>query len=79
MSDESVFEDTIRVCEFYADEELPLRVDYDNHCIHLGGYLVDPVTEDGELVTFIVSPPSGPPLLMVNLDEFFEGLLLSWE
>lgn len=79
MSDAAVFDDTIRICEFYADEELPLRVDYENHCIHLGGYLVDPVTEDGELVTFIVSPPSGPPLLMVNLDEFFDNLLLSWE
>lgn len=79
MSDDVVFDDTIRVCEFYSDEELPIRVDYENHCIHLGGYLVDPVTEDGELVTYIVSPPSGPPLLMVNLDEFLENTLLSWE
>lgn len=76
MSDAAVFDDTIRICEFYNDEELPLRVDYENHCILLGGYLIDPVTEDGELVTFIVSPPSGPPLFMSNLDEFLDNLFL---
>lgn len=79
MSDSAVFEDTIRICEFYSDDDLPLRVDYENHCIFLGGYLVDPVTENGELVSFIVAPPSGPPLLVSNLDEFFENLLLGWE
>lgn len=79
MRDEAVFNDTIRICEFYADEELPIRVDYESHCIHLGGYLIDPVTEDGELVSFIVLPPSGPPLLMVNLDEFLENMFLRME
>lgn len=79
MSDASVFDDTIRICEFYSDDTLPLRVDYENHFINLGGYLVDPVTEDGELMFFIVAPPSGPPLIMMNLDEFFENLLLSLE
>lgn len=76
MSDEAVFDDTIRICEFYSDEDLQVWVDYENHCIRLGGYLVDPVTEDGELVTFMVSPPSGPPLFMMNLDEFLENLVL---
>lgn len=79
MSDDAVFNDTIRICEFYADESLPLIVDYENHCIHLGGYLVDPVTEDGELVSFIVSPLSGPPLIIMNLDEFLENLFLRME
>lgn len=41
MGDESIFVGTIQACEFYADESLPVRADYDNHCIHVGRYIID--------------------------------------
>lgn len=78
MSVESIFSETVEVCGFYAGELLPMRVDYDNHCIHLGGYTIDPLTEDGELVTYIVSPPEGPTLMTLDLHSFFRAVL-EWE
>ena len=74
MSDDAVFDDTVKICEFYSVDGLPIEVDYDGHCIHLGGYTVDPLTEDGELVTYIVKPPTGYTQITLNLDEYFHRL-----
>ena len=75
MSVNSIFEDTVRVCEFYAGESVPVRVDYDGHCIHIGGYVIDPLTEGGELATYIVSPPEGPTLMTLDLHSFLRRVL----
>ena len=78
MSDDLVFDDTVKTCEFYSGDDLPIEVDYDGHCIHLGGYTVDPLTEDGELVTYIVKPPAGYTQMTLDLDEYFQRVF-RWE
>lgn len=75
MSDGGVFEDTVKICRFYSGVDLPIEVDYDGHCIHLGEYAIDPLTEDGELVTYIVSPPTGYTQITNDLDEYFQRVL----
>lgn len=72
MSDDVVFDDTVKICEFYSGDDLPIEVDYDGHCIHLGGYTIDPLMEDGELVTYIVSHPRGYTQITLDLDEYFQ-------
>lgn len=78
MNDDVVFDDTVKICEFYSGDDLPIEVDYDGHCIHLGGYTVDPLTEDGELVSYIVSPPLGCTQMTLDLDEYFQRVF-QWE
>lgn len=72
MGDDVVFDDTVKICEFYSDDDFPIEVDYDDHCIHLGEYTVDSLTEDGELVYYIVKPPSGYTQITLDLDEYFQ-------
>lgn len=78
MGDDVVFDDTVKICEFYSGDDLPIEVDYDAHCIYLGEYTVDPLTEDGELVTYIVKPPTGYTQMTLDLDEYFQRVL-RWE
>ena len=40
------FDDMVKICEFYSGDDLPIKVDYENRFIDLGGYVVDPVMED---------------------------------
>ena len=78
MSDDVIFDDTVKICEFYSGDGLPIEVDYDAHCIHLGDYIVDPLTEDGELAAYIVSPPAGDTQITADLDEYFQRVF-RWE
>ena len=78
MGDDVVFDDTVKICEVYSGDDLPIEVDYDNHCIYLGAYTVDPLTEDGELVTYIVNPPAGYTQMTLDLDEYFQRVF-RWE
>lgn len=78
MSVGSDFDDTVKICEFYSSDDLPINVDYDAHCIYLGDYTVDPLTEDGELVGYIVRPPTGYTQITLDLDEYFQRVF-RWE
>lgn len=78
MSDDVVFDDTVKICEFYSGDDLPIEVDYDGHCIYLGKYIVDPLTEDGESVTYIVTSPAGYTQITLDLDEYFQRVF-RWE
>lgn len=78
MSDDVVFDDTVKICYFYSGDDLPIEVDYDEHRIYLGGYTVDPLTEDGELVTYIVRSPIGYTQMTLDLDEYFQRVF-RWE
>lgn len=78
MSDDVVFDDTVKICEFYSGDDIPVEVDYGNHCISLGDYTVDPLTEGGELVGYIVNPPVGFTQIVLDLDEYFQRVF-SWE
>lgn len=72
MSISSDFEDTVMTCEFYSDEDHPIKVDYENYRINLGDYAVDPVMDDGHLVSYLVEEPDGAALFAFDLDDYFQ-------
>lgn len=78
MSFSSEFEDTIRLCEFYAASDDDLEVDLENYHIRMNGYGIDPVTRDGHLVRFLVEDPDGVALFVDDLDSYFQAVL-DWE
>lgn len=78
MSVGSDFDDTVKICEFYSGDGLPIEVDYDGHCIHLGGYTVDLLTENGYLITYIVEDPAHKTHMVEDLDSYFQSVLADW-
>lgn len=71
----SDFEDTIKICEFYSGDGLPLEIDYENYYVILGDYVVDPVIDNGHLVTYIVEDPEHNTHLVGDLDSYFQMAL----
>lgn len=78
MSDVAVFEDTIRICEFYSSSVDGVEVDLENYHIRMEGYDIDPVTRDGHLVRYLVEDPDGVALFVDDLDSYFQSVL-GWE
>lgn len=72
----SDFDDTVKICEFYSGDGLPIKVDYENFLVNLGGYVVDPVMENGHVVTYIVEDPEHNIHLVGDLDSYFQTVLL---
>ena len=79
MSIETEFDDTVKICEFYSGDDLPIEVDEENYHITLGDYVVDPVMKDGHLVTYLVEDPDGVTLFVSDLDDYFQERLPGWE
>lgn len=78
MSVSSDFDDTVKICEFYSGDCLPIKVDYENYFVYLGEYLVDPVMENGHLITYIVEDPGHNAHLVGDLDSYFQSVLPDW-
>ena len=78
MSVSSDFDDTVEICSFYSGDGLPLEVDYENFYVFLGDYVVDPVMENGHLITYIVEDPEHNTHLVGNLDSYFQRALPDW-
>ena len=74
----SDFDDTVKICEFYSGDGLPIEVDYENRLVNLGGYIVDPVMENGHLITYIVEDPEHSTHLVEDLDYYFQAVLPDW-
>lgn len=74
----SDFDDTVKICEFYSGDGLPIEVDYENCYVFLGDYVVDPVMENGHLITYIVEDPDHNTHLVGDLDSFFHNVLPDW-
>lgn len=74
----SVFDDTVKICDFYSGDGLPVEVDYENQFVFLGGYVVDPVMENGHLITYIVDDPAHNTHLVGDLDSYFQSVLPDW-
>lgn len=79
MSAESEFDDLVKICEFYSGDDLPIEVDEENYYVTLGDYVVDPVLNDGHLVTYLVEDPDGVTLFVSDLDAYFQERLPGWE
>lgn len=75
MSVSSDFDDTVKICEFYSGDGLPVEVDYENCIVSLGGYVVDPVMENGHLIVYIVEDPGHNTHLVGDLDYYFQLVL----
>lgn len=78
MSVESDFEDTIRICEFYADPCEVFEVDSDNHFIFMGGREINLLSEDGKLDGWLVIEPDGFSHFVGDLDSYFQSVY-DWE
>ena len=78
MSDAVVFDDTVKICEFYASSDDEVKVDLENSHIRMGGYDIDPLTRDGHLVSFLVVDPDGVAIFVDDLDSYFKSVL-DWE
>lgn len=74
----SDFDDTVKICEFYSGDGLPIRVDYENYYIFLGGYTVYPVMENGHLIAYLVEDPGRNIHLVGDLDSYFQAVLPDW-
>lgn len=74
----SDFDDTVKICEFYSGDGLPISVDYENFIVNLGDYVVDPVMEYGHLITYIVEDPEHNTRLVGDLDSYFQSVLADW-
>lgn len=78
MSVSSEFDDTVKICEFYSGDGLPLTVDFESHYIFLGNYVVDPAMDNGHLITYIVEDPWHNTHLVGDLDSYFQAVLPDW-
>lgn len=78
MSVESDFEDTVRICEFYADPCEAFEVDLENCVVLIGAREVSPVRVDGRLSHYLVIEPSGFSHVEDDLDAYFQRVL-DWE
>ena len=78
MSAESDFEDTVRICEFYADPCEVFEVDRGNHFIFMGAREINLVMEDGRLDGWVVIEPDGRGHLVDDLDSYFQSVF-DWE
>lgn len=78
MSVGTDFDDTVKICEFYSGDDLHVEVDYENHYVLLGAYVVDPVMENGHLITYIVEDPGHNTHLVADLDSYFQSVLPDW-
>lgn len=79
MSISSDFDDTVKICEFYSGDDLPIKADYDNYSINLGGYVVDLVMADDHLARYLVVDPDHKALFVSDLDAYFQERLPEWE
>ena len=78
MSVDSDFEDTVKICEFYADPCETFEVDLENCIVFMGGREISPVRAAGVLVCYLVIEPDGVSHWENDLDSYFQSVL-EWE
>lgn len=75
MSVDEVFEDIVKICEFYADPCEVFEVDLEKLIVLMGAREISPVMENGHLVTHLVIEPDGVSHWEDDLDTYFQGIL----
>jgi hypothetical protein len=78
MSVESDFEDTVKICEFYADPCETFEVDLENCIVFMGAREISIVRRDGHLDGYLVIDPNGVSIQVGDLDEYFQSVF-DWE
>lgn len=79
MSVDVAFDDTVKICEFYSGDGVPIEVDYDNKTIFLGDYVIEPLVKNGHITDYFVTDPDFIPHLVPDLDSYFQHVLEDWE
>lgn len=74
MSAETDFENTIRICEFYADPGEVFEVDLENWLIFMGAREIDLVRDNGKLEGWLVIEPDGFSHLVDDLHSYFQDV-----
>lgn len=76
---DTVFDDTVKICEFYSSEEYPITVDWVGGYIYLGDdeFAISPIVGDDGPVYF-VKERSGALRLVPDLDDYFQSRLPDW-
>lgn len=72
MSASSDFEDTVKICELYAESYEDFEVDYENNLIVMGDYTVVPLIAHGVLNGYFITCSDGSSHLVDDLDDFFQ-------
>ena len=78
MSVESDFEDTVKICEFYADPCETFEVDLENCIVLMGAREISLVRRGGRLEGYRVIEPDGFSHIEGSLDSYFQRVL-DWE
>lgn len=78
MSVDSDFEDTVKICEFYADPCEVFEVDEENCTVFMGAREISPVRREGQLVDYLVIDPDGFSHFEGDLDSYFQSMF-EWE
>lgn len=79
MSVSSDFDDTVKICEFYSGDGLPIEVDCDNRTVFLGDYVIEPLVRNGHITDYFVTDPDFIQHLVTDLDCYFQRVLPGWE
>ena len=74
MSVESDFEDTVRICEFYADPCEAFEVDLENCFVFMGAREINLVRRNGRLAGWLVIEPDGLSHLVDDLDSYLQDV-----
>lgn len=74
MCVESDFENTIKICEFYADPCETFEVDSENHFIFMGSRGINLVRENGRLDGWLIIEPDGFSQLVDDLHTYFQSV-----
>ena len=75
MSVDSDFEDTVKICGFYADPCETFEVDWENYRVMMGAREFGLVRRDGRLVGYLVIEPDGVSHWENDLDSYFQAVL----
>ena len=75
MSVKTDFEDTVRICEFYADPCEVFEVDEENCIVFMGALEISIVRREGRLAGYLVIEPDGLSHLEEDLDSYFQSTL----
>lgn len=74
MSAEQDFEDTVSICEFYADPCETFEVDEENCIVFIGAREISIVRRGGKLVGWLVIDPDGVSHEESDLDSYFQSV-----
>lgn len=78
MSASSDFEDTVKICEFYAEPDESFEVDSENYIVFMGSREINLIRRNEQLVGYLIIESDGLSHMEDDLDTYFQSVL-DWE